>query len=77
MDLEKKTQYKHTNLPPKARKSSILISLVGENLKPTRFVYKDTPIVLMPGVMPIEVDENKVSTEFLMYALRSGGQNTA
>ena len=54
----------------KLEKSSLLISLVGE-LKPTRFIYDGFPIFLMPGVLPLEINDSKVSEEFIMFALRS------
>jgi hypothetical protein len=51
--------------------SCLLISFRGEELKPTKFNYTGTPIYIKGGVHALIVDEEKVSYEFLMYALDS------
>ena len=73
LDLEKKTETSRKLIPSclKVEKSCLLIGMIGNKLKPTEFIYKGSPIYLMPGVIPLEINKSITSTEFVLYALRS------
>ena len=73
LDLEKKVETSRKRIPSciKIEKSWLLIAMTGSKLKPTEFIYQGSPIYLMPGVIPLEINKSITSTEFVLYALRS------
>ena len=73
LDLEKKVETSRKRIPSclKVEKSCLLIGMIGNKLKPTEFIYKGSPIYLMPGVIPLSIDETQTSLEFVSYELRS------
>ena len=52
-------------------KTCLLVSTIGNKLKPTMFNYTGTPIYLTPGVIALTAKDKKTSYEFLMYSLSS------
>jgi len=71
--IESQTQETYQSRLPvnKIDYSCLLVSYRGDELKPTKFNYSGSPIYIKNGVLPLVVDEEKVSYEFLMYALDS------
>lgn len=73
LDFENKVDKSGKQVPvcQKVEKSCLLIATTGNKLKPTEFIYKGFPIYLMPGVVPLEINESITSVEFISYVLRS------
>ena len=68
--LEKK------ELPPKSslrkiEESCLLISLVGNSLRPTYFKYEKTPIFIQNSIQALRVKENLVDIQFLIFELKA------
>ncbi|MBN1188109.1 MAG: N-6 DNA methylase [Bacteroidales bacterium] len=51
--------------------SVLLISRVGDKLKPQYFEYTGNPIVLNPNILAFRIDSNKIIPEYLIYELKS------
>lgn len=73
LDFENKVDKSGKKVPicQKVEKSCLLIATTGNKLKPTEFIYNGIPIYLMPGVVPLEINESVTSVEYISYALRS------
>ncbi|MFC2080866.1 N-6 DNA methylase [Bacteroidota bacterium] len=53
------------------KESALLISRVGEKLKPQYFKFDNDPIVLNPNILAFTIDQDIVDIEYLIFELRS------
>jgi type I restriction enzyme M protein len=51
--------------------SVLLVSRVGDKLKPQYFQFKETPVVINPNILAFTLDQDKIGIEYLILELKS------